>query len=321
MQNTKNLETSIYSSETKRKFTKMPRRKDLRELPYHLMLLPCVIIVILMNYVPMFGIVMAFQKYVPTKGILGSKFVGLDNFKYIINMPDTLQVLFNTVFISSMKIVLGIIVPVTVALLLNEVRITFLKRSIQTIIYLPHFLSWIVLSGILIDILSPSTGIVNTMLKALGFEPVFFLGNEKVFPYVLALSDTWKEFGFGTIVYLAALTGVDPTLYEAAIVDGASRWKQTLHVTLPSIMYVIILTTVLSLGNVLNAGFDQVFNLYSPAVYKTGDIIDTMVYRLGIVDARFSIATAVGLFKSIVSFIFIAGSYKLAYKYGDYRIF
>ncbi|MCM8711524.1 ABC transporter permease subunit [Clostridium sp. SYSU_GA19001] len=299
----------------------MPRRKDLRELPYHLMLLPCVIIVILMNYVPMFGIVMAFQKYVPTKGILGSKFVGLDNFKYIINMPDTLQVLFNTVFISSMKIVLGIIVPVTVALLLNEVRITFLKRSIQTIIYLPHFLSWIVLSGILIDILSPSTGIVNTMLKALGFEPVFFLGNEKVFPYVLALSDTWKEFGFGTIVYLAALTGVDPTLYEAAIVDGASRWKQTLHVTLPSIMYVIILTTVLSLGNVLNAGFDQVFNLYSPAVYKTGDIIDTMVYRLGIVDARFSIATAVGLFKSIVSFIFIAGSYKLAYKYGDYRIF
>jgi putative aldouronate transport system permease protein len=299
----------------------MHKTKSFKELPYHLMLLPCVIIVILMNYVPMVGIVMAFQKYMPTKGILGSKFIGLDNFKYIINMPDTFQVLFNTVFISSMKIVLGIVVPVTVALLLNEIRHAFFKRSVQTIIYLPHFLSWIVLSGILIDILSPSTGIVNTILGALGMEPVFFLGNEKVFPYVLSLSETWKEFGFGTIIYLAALTGVDPTLYEAAIVDGASRWKQTLHVTLPSIMYVIILTTVLSLGNVLNAGFDQVFNLYSPAVYKTGDIIDTMVYRLGIVDARFSIATAVGLFKSIVSFIFIAGSYKLAYKYGDYRIF
>jgi putative aldouronate transport system permease protein len=299
----------------------MHKTKSFKELPYHLMLLPCVIIVILMNYVPMVGIVMAFQKYMPTKGILGSKFIGLDNFKYIINMPDTFQVLFNTVFISSMKIVLGIVVPVTVALLLNEVRLTFLKRSIQTVIYLPHFLSWIVLSGILIDILSPSTGIVNSLLGALGIEPIFFLGNERVFPYVLSLSETWKEFGFGTIIYLAALTGVDPTLYEAAIVDGASRWKQTLHVTLPSIMYVIILTTVLSLGNVLNAGFDQVFNLYSPAVYKTGDIIDTMVYRLGIVDARFSIATAVGLFKSIVSFIFIAGSYKLAYKYGDYRIF
>lgn len=299
----------------------MIKSKVVKELPYHMMLLPCVIIVFLMNYIPMFGIIMAFQKYIPAKGILKSKVIGLNNFKYIISLPDTFQVLYNTVFISFMKIIAGIIVPVTFALLLNEIRRVSIKRSVQTIIYLPHFLSWIVLSGILIDILSPSTGIVNSFLGIFGVKPVFFLGDAKLFPYVLVVTDNWKEFGFGTIVYLAALTGVDPTLYEAAIVDGADRWKQTWHITLPSIRYIIILMTVLSLGNVLNAGFDQVFNLYSPAVYKSGDILDTMVYRMGIIDAQFGPATAVGLFKSIVSFIFIAGSYKLAYKYGDYRIF
>lgn len=295
--------------------------KRLRQMPYHLMLLPGIILVFLMNYVPMFGIIMAFQKFVPAKGIINSPFVGLDNFKYIFALPDTMQVVFNTVFISFMKIVFGILVPVTVALLLNELRHMGFKRGVQTIIYLPHFLSWVVLSGILIDILSPSSGIVNLFLMKLGIEPIFFLGEPKIFPYVLVATDLWKEFGYGTIIYLAALTGVDPTLYEAAIVDGANRWKQTVHITLPSIMYIIILMTVLSLGNILNAGFDQVFNLYSPVVYKTGDIIDTMVYRLGIVDAQYSAATAAGLLKSIVAFIFIAGSYKLAYKYGDYRIF
>ncbi len=299
----------------------MLNSKRLKELPYHLMLLPGVILVILMNYVPMFGIIMAFQKFSPSKGFLKSKIIGLDNFKYVLAMPDTFQVLFNTVFISFMKIVLGIVVPVIIALMLNEVRKMAFKRSIQTIIYLPHFLSWIVLSGILIDILSPSSGIINSFLGVFGIEPVFFLGDAKIFPYVLVSTDLWKEFGYGTIIYLAALTGVDPSLYEAATVDGASRWKQTWHVTLPSIMYIIVLMTVMSLGNVLNAGFDQVFNLYSPVVYETGDIIDTMVYRLGIVDAQYGAATAVGLFKSIVSFVFIAGSYKLAYKYGDYRIF
>ncbi len=292
-----------------------------REWPLHVMLLPGVLLVILMNYVPMIGIIMAFQRFQPTKGLWRSKIVGFRNFEYILSMPDTWQVLFNTVFIAFMKIVFGILVPVTVALLLNELRKTSIKRGIQTIIYLPHFLSWIVLSGIMIDILSPGTGIVNEFLGIFGINPVFFLGDAKIFPYVLVATDVWKEFGFGTIVYLAALTGVDPSLYEAAIVDGANRWKQTWHITLPSILYIIILMTVLSLGNVLNAGFDQVFNLYSPAVYSTGDILDTMVYRLGMVDAQYGPATAVGLFKSVVSLVFIAGSYKLAYKYGDYRIF
>ena len=299
----------------------MFKKKRLKQMPFHLMILPGVVLIFLMNYVPMFGIIMAFQKFVPAKGILNSPFVGLDNFKYIFMLPDTMQVVFNTVFISFMKIVFGILVPVTVALMLNELRHVGFKRGVQTIIYLPHFLSWVVLAGILIDILSPSSGIINLLLGKLGIEPIFFLGEPKTFPYVLVVTDLWKEFGYGTIIYLAALTGVDPTLYEAAIVDGANRWKQTIHITLPSIMYIIILMTVLSLGNILNAGFDQVFNLYSPVVYKTGDIIDTMVYRLGIIDAQYSAATAAGLLKSIVAFVFITVSYRLAYKYGDYKIF
>jgi len=298
------------------------RKKSLSQTrAFHLMLLPGVLLAVFMSYVPMAGNIMAFQKFVPIKGIFGSKFVGLDNFKYIFLMPNFTQVLFNTVFIASMKIVLSILFPVFVALLLNEIRSNHYKRTLQTIVYLPHFLSWIVLGGIFIDVLSPSGGIVNEILKLFGAQPIFFLANDKLFPYVLVVTELWKEFGFSTIVYLAALTGIDPTYYEAAIVDGASRWKQTLHVTLPSISYMIILMTVLGVGNVLNAGFDQVFNLYSPVVYKTGDIIDTFVYRLGIVNAQYSVATAVGLFKSVISTMFIVVSYRLAYKFGDYRIF
>ena len=286
-----------------------------------MMLLPGVLLAFFMSYIPMIGNIMAFQKFVPMKGFLNSKFIGFDNFIYLFKMPNFLQVLFNTAYIASMKIVLSILIPVIVALLLNELRSRHFKRTLQTIIYLPHFLSWIVLGGIFIDVLSPSSGIVNEVLKLFGMQPLFFLADNKVFPFVLVATDLWKEVGFSTIIYLAALTGIDPTYYEAAIVDGANRWKQTLHVTLPSISYMIILMVVLGLGNVLNAGFDQVFNLYSPVVYQSGDIIDTFVYRLGIVSAQYSVATAVGLFKSVISTIFIVVSYRLAYRFGDYRIF
>jgi len=285
------------------------------------MLLPCVIILIIYAYGPMVGIIIAFQKYNPTKGIFGSPFVGLKNFEYMLNMPDTFQVLWNTIYIAFMKIVTGLVVPILYALLLNEVRNSVFKRSVQTIIYMPHFLSWVILSGIIIDLLSPSEGIVNMALKALGFKPIFFLGDERVFPYILVITNIWKEFGFGTIIYLAAITSIDPTLYEAAIVDGANRWKQTIHVTLPGMAPIIVLMATLSMGNVLNAGFEQVFNLYSPIVYKTGDIIDTYVYRIGLIDAQYGVATAVGLFKSVVSFIFIVISYRLAYKFANYRVF
>ncbi|WP_254638935.1 sugar ABC transporter permease [Cohnella sp. GbtcB17] len=299
----------------------MHKMKWMREIPLHLMILPAFIIVFIYSYVPMFGIIIAFQNFTPVNGFLGSKYVGLDNFKYIFQFPDIYQVLWNTVYIALMKIVGNLIVPVVIALLLNELTKQFHKRTFQTIVYLPNFLSWVIVSGLIIDILSPSEGIVNKVLQFVGIQEVFFLGNQNWFPFIMVITDIWKNFGFGTVIFLAALTGIDPTLYESSIVDGANRWKQTLHITLPGIKPVIILMTVLSLGNILNAGFEQIFNLYNPMVYATGDIIDTLVYRLGIVDAQYSPATAVGLFKSVISFIMIAVSYKLADKFANYRIF
>jgi putative aldouronate transport system permease protein len=220
-----------------------------------------------------------------------------------------------------LKAIAGVIVPVSVALMLNNVTIRLFKRTVQTIIYLPHFLSWIIMAGILVDILSPSEGIVNRALVLVGIEPIFFLGDDKVFPWTMVVTDVWKSFGFGTIIYLAALTDIDPSLYEAAVVDGASRWQQTWFVTLPGISGTIIMLSTLSLGNILNAGFDQIFNLYGPLVYRTGDIIDTLVYRTGILNNQYGVATAVGLLKSVVSLILIGIAYKLAAKWADYRIF
>jgi putative aldouronate transport system permease protein len=285
------------------------------------MVLPALLLVLVFSYGPIAGLVIAFQKYSIVKGIRGSDWIGWDNFRYVFALPGTIDVVWNTVFIAFLKIVAGLFAPIVTALLLNEIRIEFVKRGVQTLIYLPHFLSWIILGGILIDILSPSNGIVNQMLSVFGIQPVFFLGDNRWFPYLLVLSDVWKEFGFSTIVYLAALTNINPTLYEAAVVDGAGRWTQTLNVTLPGMLPIIILMSTLSLGNVLNAGFDQVFNLYSPQVYESGDIIDTLVYRLGLVDAQYAVATAMGMFKSAVSVLFVSISYYLAYRLANYRIF
>lgn len=284
------------------------------------MLIPAVIVVFIFCYVPMFGIIIAFQDYDLGQGF-ASPWIGLENFRYIIHLPGSFQVLWNTLFMSFFKMVGSIIVPVTFALLLNEISNKYFKRVFQTLIYIPHFLSWVIISGILIDILSPSNGIFNTVLQMFGIKPIFFLGDKFWFPITMIVSDIWKNFGYGTIVYLAALTGIDPSLYEAATMDGAGRWKQTLHITIPGIKPIIVLMSVLSLGNILNAGFEQVFNLYSPQVYATGDILDTFVYRLGIEDGQFGPSTAVGLFKSIVSMIFVLSSYKLADKFAGYRIF
>nr|WP_246400453.1 ABC transporter permease subunit [Jiangella mangrovi] len=220
-----------------------------------------------------------------------------------------------------MKIVAGLIAPLLTALLLNEVGKAAFRRSVQTVIYLPHFLSWVILGGILIDVLSPSNGIVNQFLGIFGVDPIYFLGDNDWFPYTLVVSDTWKEFGFNTVVYLAAITAIDPSLYEVASVDGAGRLRQTWHITLPGMAPIIVLLATLSLGNVLNAGFEQVFVMYSPQVYDSGDIIDTFVFRLGLIDFQYSAAAAVGLFKSVVSLLFIGLSYFLAYRFARYRIF
>jgi putative aldouronate transport system permease protein len=301
---------------------KLKQLKFIRELPLHLMILPGLILLFIFHYLPMAGIIIAFQKFIPAKGLFGNqKWIGLDNFRYVFDLPSFSSIMWNTIYISLLKILLGLVIPIVFAILLNEVKSSGLKRSIQTTIYLPHFLSWVILGGILIDILSPSDGLANRVIKLLGFQPIFFLGDNKWFPFTMVFTDSWKEFGYGTIVYLAAITGIDPALYEAAKMDGANRWKQVVHVTLPGMKMVIVLLLVLSLGNLLNAGFDQIFNLYSPPVYQSGDIIDTFVYRIGMLDAQFGVATAVGLFKSVISLIFISVSYYCAYKFADYRIF
>ncbi|QNK55802.1 MULTISPECIES: sugar ABC transporter permease [Paenibacillus] len=292
-----------------------------RELPLYLMLIPGLIIILIYSYLPMIGIGIAFQRFIPAKGFFDSEWIGMSNFAYIVQLPDTFPVLWNTVIIAVLKMIAGLIVPLVVSLLLNEVSKSAFKRGVQTLIYLPHFLSWVILGGILVDLLSPSEGLVNQVVKALGGEAVFFLADNRWFRFIIILSDVWKEFGFSTIVYFAALTSINPTLYEAAAIDGASRWRQTWNVTLPGISPIIILLATLSLGNVLNAGFDQIFNLYSPIVYETGDVLDTMIYRMGLVDAQYGLATAMGLFKSVVSFILITISYWLAYRFANYRIF
>ncbi|GAS81512.1 MULTISPECIES: ABC transporter permease [Paenibacillus] len=296
-------------------------KQFIRNVPLHLMILPGLLIIIVFGYIPMAGLSIAFQNFSPIAGFKNMNWVGLDNFRYLFDLPGFSQVVWNTVFISTMKIVSGLVIPVLVALLLNEVRKTGFKRTIQTVIYMPHFFSWVILAGIIVDVLSPSTGIVNMLLKAVGIDPIQFLASNEWFPYILVITDQWKEFGFGTIIYLAALTNIDKSLYEASVMDGAGRWKQTWHITLPGIRPIVILMVTLSLGNVLNGGFDQVFNLYNPLVYESGDILDTMIYRIGLQDAQYSVSTALGLIKSVVSFIFIGLGYFLAYRFANYRIF
>ena len=293
-----------------------------KEYQLHLMVLPAVLLVIIFSYFPLYGLKIAFERFLPAKGLFGNqRFVGWDNFKYILNLPNFLPVMRNTIVIAWAKIVLNLIVPVTVALMLNEIASDKIKRPIQTIIYFPHFLSWIIFGGILIDLLSPSTGIVNKFITMLGGKAIYFLGDNRYFRGTIVATDIWKNFGYGTIIYLAAITGIDTTLYEAAEIDGANRWRQTWHVTLPGIRMTVVLMMVLALGRVLNAGFDQLYNLCKPIVYESGDILDTFVYRLGLENGAFGPATAVGLFKSVVSLLFISSAYAVAYKFFDYRLF
>ncbi|MEZ3462784.1 MAG: ABC transporter permease subunit [Lachnospiraceae bacterium] len=288
--------------------------------PLYVMILPSFVLAVIFCYVPMGGLVMAFQDYKPWLGISGSQFVGMDQFKQIFMFRESYQAIINTLVIAVAKIIFGLIVPIVMALLLNEVRNAGLKKGIQTLVYLPHFLSWITVAGMLRDILGLD-GIVNAFLQKLGVEPIFFMGEAGMFRQIVVLSDLWKGFGFGMIVYLAAISNIDQSLYEAAEMDGANRWQQTMHITIPGIMPMIIVMATLSLGNVLNAGFDQIFNLYSPLTYSTGDIIDTYVYRQSLVNGQYSFGTAVGLFKSGVGLLLTAVAYRLAYKFAGYRIF
>lgn len=303
------------------------RKKVRNQLPLHMMLLFPVLLALVFNYGPLVGLLMAFQDYIPSSNgffyslFKSSQWVGFDTFRYIFQMPDFPSIVFNTLFIALMKLIAKIIFPLIFALLLNEITGLKFKKFVQSATFLPYFLSWVILGSILLEIFAPKTGIINVILEKIGFESVYLFGSPKAFPWMLVATDLWKEIGYNTIIFLAALTSIDPGLYEAASMDGAGRMKQAIHISLPSIMGIVMLLTVLGVGNIMNAGFDQIFILYSPAVYSTGDIIDTYAFRMGIQSAQYSLATAVGLFKSVVSLVLLLISYFIANKFSDYRIF
>ena len=290
-----------------------------RAWPLYVMIAPGLIFVLLFRYYPMYGVVIAFQDFSPAKGFLNSPWVGWENFQFLFSLPEFNRILGNTLIIAIAKIVSDQIGAIILALLLNEARIILFRLAIQTLIYLPFFLSWIVLGGILLDILAPH-GILNQAIGVFGAPPQLFLGSNSWFRGTMILSGFWKNVGFSTIIYLAALTAINPVLHEAAAIDGAGRFRRIWHITLPGIRPTIVLLAALSLGDVLEAGFEQILTLYSPAVYRTGDIIDTNVYRVGLVSAQYSLAGAVGLFKSFISFFLIVLSYYLADRYAGYRI-
>jgi putative aldouronate transport system permease protein len=284
------------------------------------MLLPGLIFLLVFCYVPMFGIVIAFENFIPALGPFQSPWVGWANFVFMWQDPDTVQIITNTVVIAVSKIILELIVPVTFALLLNELRVSWYKRTAQTLVYLPHFMSWVILGGIILEMFDLN-GIVNQLIGLFGFQHIWFFGSNTWFRPLVIGTDVWKEFGFATIIYLAALTGINPDLYEAASIDGAGRLGMLRHITLPGITTTIVLLATLSLQNLLNANFDQVFNLYNPLVYQSGDIIDTWVYRTGLVSQQYGLATAVGLIKSAIGFVMIVTAFKLASRFANYRIF
>ncbi|WP_302387145.1 ABC transporter permease [Ruthenibacterium lactatiformans] len=284
------------------------------------MLIPGVLFALVFSYGPMFGLVMAFQDFTPLKSFENSPWVGLQNFRDMLALPTFWSVVRNTLVISLSKIVLRLLVPLVIALLLNEVINEKFKRVAQTVFFLPYFLSWAVMGGILRSLFQYD-GMVNSVLTSLGMERIMFLGSNTWFPIIVILSDVWKDMGYNMIIFLAAITNVDPALNESAALDGANRWQQIWNITLPTIRPIVVMLLVLSLGSVLSAGLDQVMLLYNPMVYESGDIIDTLVYRLGLVNHQWSLSAAVGLMKSVISFILVVLSYRVATKRFDYQVF
>jgi putative aldouronate transport system permease protein len=270
----------------------------------YLLLVPGLIYLLVFCYLPMFGLVIAFQDYKTFGGVWKSPLIGFGNFLYLLKNGQFLSALKNTFIISGYKIVFGFPVPIIFALLMNEIRSRGLKRSIQTILYLPHFLSWVIMFGLIFSFLT-EFGPLNQLIGLFGGKPIFFLSDTRYFRTVVVVSDIWKEVGWSAIIYLAALAGIPPELYEAATIDGASRFKCILKISLPSILPTITIMLLLRIGGILNAGFEQILNLYNPSVFSVGDIIDTYVYRIGLLQTKFGYSAAAGMFKSVIALILV----------------
>lgn len=271
-----------------------------------LIALPGILYFIIFRYVPMAGNVIAFQEYNIFQGLLGSPWIGFTHFINMFAYAEFYQILRNTLVLSFYQIVFGFPAPLVLALFLNEVRLMWFKRSVQTLLYLPHFLSWVIVGGIFINLLE-TDGLLNKVAGLLGLGPVNFLMESGYFRSILVLSGMWKEVGWGMIIYLAALSGINPNLYEAAMVDGAGRWRQMWYITLPALMPAIIVLLLLRIGTLLDANIEQILIFLNPLVRDTGEVIDTYVYRAGLQYAQFSYTTAIGMFKSIVGFMLIVG--------------
>ncbi|BBH20138.1 protein LplB [Paenibacillus baekrokdamisoli] len=292
-----------------------------RERYLFLLLMPGLLYFIVYRYIPMLGNIIAFQDFSPFRGFLNSEWIGFHHFKTIFSDQEVIRVLWNTLLLSFLQIGFAFPVPIILAIMLNEIKNEWYKRIVQSIVYLPHFLSWVVVIGI-VTIFLKNEGIVNRILNPLlGIEPISFLQQPGWFMPLVVLEVIWKEAGWGTIIFLAALSGINPSLYEAAVVDGANRWRQIWHITLPALRSTIVILFILRLGTVLDSGFEQIFLMLNPFTMDVGNVLDTYVYFKGIQNADFSFGTAVGLFKSVIGLILIFAANRLAKKYGEEGVF
>ncbi|TBL76243.1 ABC transporter permease [Paenibacillus thalictri] len=283
----------------------------------YVLLLPGVLWYLIFRYLPMYGVIIAFKDYNFSKGIWGSPWVGLKHFEFLLHNRDFYQIVRNTLVINVYELIFAFPVPVILALLLNEMRSVLFKRSIQTVVYFPHFLSWVVFGGIIIQLLSPNEGLVNNLLRHLGLEPVFFMSKSEYFRPIVVFSSILKESGWGAIIYLAALSSIDPEQYEAATIDGANRWQKLAYITLPGIRNTVIIMLILKVGYLLDVGFEQIYILYNASVYDVGDVLSTYIYRIGLQSAQFSVTAAIGLFQSIIGFFLIWSTNRLARKFSE----
>ncbi len=299
-----------------KKFKKI-RTKIWADRYMYLIVIPVAIYFIIFRYLPMAWLGISFYDFKILKGFSGSEFVLFENFKTFLNNPDFLRILWNTLSLNVYSLVFGFTAPIVFAILLNEIFRTKFKRVIQTVSYLPHFLSMVVVTSMITTFLSPSLGIVNSIIKSLGFDPIYFLGEPAYFRSIMVISGIWQGIGWGSILYLSALTGIDQEQYEAAVVDGANRWQQIRHVTLPGISSTIIIMLILQVGNLLSVGFEKVYLLQNAQNLGVSEVLSTYVYKIGIQSGKYSLATAVGLFNSAISFILVLVANKVSSKVSD----
>jgi putative aldouronate transport system permease protein len=278
----------------------------------YILLIPGVAYFLVFNYIPMYGIIIAFKDFNFAKGILKSSWIGLENFKYMFGLSDFYTVFWNSLYLSFLKLLFGFPFPILLALFLNEMRNRTYQKITQTLIYLPHFISWVIIGGILVNFLSPSWGVLNIFLKQLGVEPIFFLADNAYFRPLVVLSSIWKDSGWESIIYLAAIASVNTELYEAASIDGASRMKRLWYITIPSIKSTIVILLILRLGHIMSNGFEQVFVLQNPMNLGVSEVFETYAYRVGILGGRFSFGATVGLFTSVIGLIFLLASNRIA---------